>query len=295
MVGLPGRPVPDWDSRIRPQPKNSRLISLSQSQEVGRKYDVIICHNITNLLQSKMIKAPKILILHGTLEGRFAIDKTQLSKLDFQNQIKNYVSLMNIHVMSVSELKAKSWGLDCEIIKFGVNVENYFQYQGLESNGLRIVNNFSKRKDIVLWDFYQKSFGGMNIKIVGINPDLKQAEPSKSWDHLKKLLVNHRYYVHTADPILEDGYNMSVVEAMASGMPILANINPSSPIESGVEGFASDDPNELKRAAIKLTENHALAKRLGAKAKEKVNFLFPLEVFENKMISGLEYVTKQFK
>ncbi len=242
-----------------------------------------------------MIKAPKILILHGTLEGRFAIDKTQLSKLDFQNQIKNYVSLMNIHVMSVSELKAKSWGLDCEIIKFGVNVENYFQYQGLESNGLRIVNNFSKRKDIVLWDFYQKSFGGMNIKIVGINPDLKQAEPSKSWDHLKKLLVNHRYYVHTADPILEDGYNMSVVEAMASGMPILANINPSSPIESGVEGFASDDPNELKRAAIKLTENHALAKRLGAKAKEKVNFLFPLEVFENKMISGLEYVTKQFK
>ena len=68
-----------------------------------------------------------------------------------------------------------------------------------------------------------------------------------------------------------------------------------SPIESGVEGFASDDPNELKRAAIKLTENHALAKRLGAKAKEKVNFLFPLEVFENKMISGLEYVTKQFK
>ena len=44
-------------------------------------------------------------------------------------------------------------------------------------------------------------------------------EAAKNWDNLKETLQSHRFYIHTADPRYEDGFNMATLEAMAAGIP----------------------------------------------------------------------------
>ena len=85
--------------------------------------------------------------------------------------------------------------------------------------------------------------------------------------YVKELLQSHRFYIHTANPQLEDGYNMATVEAMAAGMPILGNRHPGSPVEHGVSGFLSDDPKELRKFALMLLQNRRLAAAMGQQAR----------------------------
>ena len=68
--GLPGRYTPAWDARIRPLPANARLLSLADALEERLAYRCIIAHSMTDLLDIKTLSAPRLLVLHNTLEGR---------------------------------------------------------------------------------------------------------------------------------------------------------------------------------------------------------------------------------
>jgi len=52
---------------------------------------------------------------------------------------------------------------------------------------------------------------------------------------------------------------MASIEAMAGGMPVLGNKHPTSPIKHGVNGFLSDNPEELRMFARILLEDKELA------------------------------------
>ncbi len=111
---------------------------------------------------------------------------------------------------------------------------------------------------------------------------------AKSWDHLKKMLQTHRFYIHTADPRLEDGYNMASIEAMAAGMPVLGNRHPSSPVEHAVSGFLSDDPDELRKYARMLLDDRDLAVRMGAEARKVVSEHFSAAKFKESFLQSIE-------
>ena len=53
------------------------------------------------------------------------------------------------------------------------------------------------------------------MTLVGRNDNMPGVEPAHDWAELKQILSRHRFFVHTADPNLEDGYNMATLEAMA--------------------------------------------------------------------------------
>ena len=92
---------------------------------------------------------------------------------------------------------------------------------------------------------------------------MDRVHPADDWDHLKQIFSQHRFYIHTADPRLEDGCNMATLEAMAAGLPVLGNRHPTSPVEHGVSGWLSDDPVELRAYALRLLDDHDLARRMG--------------------------------
>jgi tetratricopeptide (TPR) repeat protein/glycosyltransferase involved in cell wall biosynthesis/ubiquinone/menaquinone biosynthesis C-methylase UbiE len=77
----------------------------------------------------------------------------------------------------------------------------------------------------------------------------------------------------------EDGYNLSMLEAMATGMPVLSLANPTSPITDGEDGFISDDIQQLRRSAKLLLDDVNLAKTVGAKARTTVETKFPISFF----------------
>jgi glycosyltransferase involved in cell wall biosynthesis len=158
--------------------------------------------------------------------------------------------------------------------------------------GLRVANHIARRPNTLLWSFHQESFRGLPVTIVGRNPEWEGVEPAKNWADLKETFARHRFYIHTADPKFEDGFNMAMLEAMAAGMPVLGNRHPTSPIEHGVSGFLSDDPTELRAFAQRLLADRDLAGQMGAAAQKLVSQKFSSRHFQKSFSQAIERAHK---
>jgi len=295
VIGLAGRYTQGWDDRMRPVPDKTRLLSLDEVLQENRSYDCVIAHNITDLLESKTIVGPRIIVLHGTLEGRRANEQADVPLEQIKELLNNYLRATGGHAVAISDMKAKSWGLKCDIVHNGVDVDSYLKYDGSVNAGLRVCNQISDRQEILMWDFHQRAFGDLDIRLVGHNPDMPGVNAAENWDDLKKTLSLHRFYIHTADPHLEDGFNLAVLEAMAAGLPVLGNCHPTSIIEHGKSGFLSDDPDELKEYAKRLLCDRQLAEDMGKQARKIVCEQFTLGKFAKKMRRSIEKAHKKWR
>jgi glycosyltransferase involved in cell wall biosynthesis len=295
IIGLKGRYLETWDEQIRPIPPNSRLITLPQAQQSQTNYYCIITHNISDLLDIKQRPEPRILVEHCTLEGRALEESSDVNPRDMKETLKKYLEMIGAHAVAVSILKGKSWGITEDIVPFAVNAEDYPPYSGHKSSGLRICNFIESRKKILLWDFYERAFDKIPVRLVGHNPNIPGVRAANSWEHLKRIMQSHRFYIHTANPELEDGYNMASLEAMAAGMPVLGNRHPTSPIEHGVSGFLSDDPIELRKYANMLLEDKILATLMGQKAREAAIEHFSMSSFKEAFLRSIETAREKSK
>ena len=125
------------------------------------------------------------------------------------------------------------------------------------------------------------------FRLVGHNPSMPGVAAANDWSDLKKMLQSHRFYIHTAAPGLEDGYNTASLEAMAAGMPVLSNRHPGSPVEHGISGFLSDDPEELRKYARILLENRDLAVKMGRQAQKAVIERFSMDRFKEGFLRSI--------
>jgi len=197
-------------------------------------------------------------------------------------------------VVAVSSLKGRSWGFANDIVPFSADAGDDLPWQGDLARGLRVSNHILRRPKILLWEFHQQAFGGLPVTLVGHNPALPDVHPAGSWAELQRIFRRHRFYIHTADPCLEDGYNMATLEAMAAGLPVLGNRHPTSPVEHGVSGFLSDDPAELRGYARRLLEDRALAAQMGAAARECVARRFSRAHFRTGFCRSIETAQRQW-
>ena len=293
--GLPGRYCTKWDTNARPFPDNAARVSLDQVLKSRPTYDCIITHNITDLMDLRSIPGPRILVIHSTLDGQVRQHGLVMPPEKLKALLHNYLELVGGHTVSVSALKGKSWGLGEDIVEFGVDLDEYPPWSGEIAAGLRISNQISNRKEILFWHFHEAAFRDIEVQLVGFNPDMPGVIPSRSWDDLKSILCSHRFFIHTAHPDLEDGYNMATVEAMAAGLPILGNRHPTSPIEHGVSGFLSDDPEELKGYGQLLIRDKDLAGRMGDAARQVAHERFSIKKFVNQFKRSIETARAKWK
>ncbi|MBN2127924.1 MAG: glycosyltransferase family 4 protein [Sedimentisphaerales bacterium] len=288
ICGLPGRYTPGWDTHVRPVPARGRIISLDEARTRARRYACIIAHNPTDLLDVKERPEPRLLVHHLPVEARIIEERSRLSAAEARDLLHRYAQLSGTHVMAVSHLKGNSWGTAGDIVPFGVDPGDYGPCSGEIPCGLRIANFIQRRRTFLHWDFHEQAFAGTPVRIVGHNPGLAGAAPSRDWDHLKDLLRTHRFYIHTAHPELEDGFNMATVEAMAAGLPVLGNRHPTSVVEHGVNGFVSDDPAELRRYARLLLDDRKRALRMGEAARTTVQRRFSVAAFRSNMERAIQ-------
>jgi hypothetical protein len=288
IVGLNGRYTQDWDTRIRPIPVNARIIDLHEAQNSSTQYDCIIAHNTTDLLDVRHRLDPRILVLHLPIEARRAEEGSIVPAAQMRKLLYRYVGLVGAHVVAVSSFKGKSWGFTEDVVPFGFETEDYLPCSGENACALRVCNFVQRRKKFLLWDFHQAAFHGLPVRIVGHNPEMPSVEPSQNWNHLKGIFQSHRFFIHTADPELEDGYNMATIEAMAAGLPVLGNRHPGSPVIHGASGFLSDDPLKLRDYAKVLLGNRELAMKMGAQARKTVKEKFSLGVFKTSFEKSIK-------
>ncbi len=288
IVGLKGRYTEAWDTRMRPLPAEARLVTLADALASRVEYACVITHNITDLLDVRTIERPKIIVLHSTLEGRVESEGSTIEPEKAREVLARFLALTGGHAVAVSELKGRSWRLEADIVEFGVDPDAYPAHGGERASGLRISNLVNRRRSILMLDFHDAAFRDVPITLVGHNPDIPGVAAASSWDELKGILRAHRFYVHTADPRLEDGYNMATLEAMAAGLPILGNTHPSSPIEHGQSGFLSDDPARLRQHALELLADAELASQMGACARRTAIERFHVRLFREGFARSIE-------
>lgn len=293
VVGLKGREPEGWDLAMRPEPPNARMVQLEEVRDAGEVYDCILAHNLSDLLEVKSLVGPRLLVLHEFLDALALEQNSANHPAELRSALAQYLSLTNAHVVAVSEAKARSWGV-ADWIPRAADPADYPPHSGDIARGLRIANQIQRKRRTLLWNFHEAAFAGIPLTIIGRNDDLPGVRPARDWHHLKDILRRHRFFVHTAGPALEDGFNMAMLEAMAAGLPVLGNRHPTSPVVHGLSGFLSDDPVELRSLAQWLLRDPALAAKMGREAQKIVATNFSPGNFTNGVRRAIEIAQQKW-
>ncbi len=281
VVDLPGRAVQGWDTRMRPVPRGARQLRLADALDPAEgPWDAVICHNITDLIDTATIASPKLLVIHETLEGRMAQQGADFPPDQMRAVLRAYLHRLGAHAVAVTELKGNSWHIPGIPLGHSADTADYYPPTYERAAGLRVANHIVSKQVFLAWEFHIRAFHGLPVTLVGHNPQLG-IEAATDWDALKRTFAEHRFYIHTADPRYEDAFNMSTCEAMAAGLALITNAHPGTPVTHGVDGFICETPEEARDAAILLLEDIDLARTMGAAARETARRLFSPESFES--------------
>jgi len=287
VIGLEGRYTTTWDDAMRPQPPRSRLLSLDEVHATpAGAWDCIIAHNVTDLLDLKAIDAPVLLMIHDFLEGRLAQQASTLPAAAMRERLGQYLRLRGAHAVAISSTKATSWGVRGEAVPNFVDPADYGPARFDKPAGLRVANHIWSKRVFLQWDLHEAAFEGLPVTLIGHNPEFG-VDAAAGWDALREELAAHRFFIHTANPRFEDGYNMASLEAMAAGLPVIGNRHPTSPVVHGVSGFLSNDPGELRGYAELLLTDAALARRMGEAACATVADRFTAVRFRHGMTEAI--------
>ncbi len=291
---LPGRYTKSWDTNIRPIPETARLMTTQQALQNPQKYDCFIGHSINDILLVKKLNIPKILLLHVSLFGYMAQENSDLTPQQVEFVLKKYLKQINGTVVAISDMKLRSWGMDGLIIPHYVDSDFFHGYVGSRTDGLRVVNQFTAKNVIINANLHKELEQKNPIKLVGFNPDIEYSNPSKDLVDLRNYYRTYRYFVHTAHPDYEDGYNLASLEAMAVGMPVITHENPSSPIINGVSGFISNDMGALYAGIDKLMKDQDLAQEMGAAARHFVVEHHSLAQFNKNWLYAIQTAIQHY-
>ncbi|MBC7896120.1 MAG: glycosyltransferase [Cytophagaceae bacterium] len=294
VVGLSGRYTREWDSRMRPLPRGARVITMDEALASRTPYDGVVNHNITDLLDTKAIDAPKLLVLHETLEGRMAQQDADFDAREMRAMLNSYLATVGGHAIAISRMKARSWGVTHVVVHNYADPSAYPHSTLERASGVRVANHITSKRVFLAWDFHREALDGLPVTLVGHNPDMPGVEPARDWDHLKATLAEHRFFVHTADPRFEDGFNMAMMEAMAAGLPVLVNRHPTSIIEHGATGFIADTPAQMRQHAETLLADAPLAREMGAAARAWVERHHAPERFRVEFTRSLAEAQKKW-
>jgi len=275
--------IRQWDEKFRSKPENLKTISQVEMTEMLDRgaIDLIICHNVKDLLTvSGRQNPPKILVFHNKLTTEIALGGNTVDRNTYLEQIKPH--LQGVHLVFISKSKKDDWGLEGDVIPPGIPAEEYSGYTGEIKTILRVGNRLMERDLMLGFSDQEKICSGLPTTILGDNPRLENSRQSQNWHDLKTHYQKCRVYLNTTKDAHEDGYNLSLLEAMATGMPIVTLANRTSPVTDGAEGFVSDSLEVLQKSANRLLEDPLLAKAMGEKARKTVMEKFPMNQFVSR-------------
>lgn len=295
VSGLPGRTTREWDARVRPLPARTRTLQLHDAVTAPERYDCVISHSIADLLETRSIDAPKLLVLHDTLEGWMRQQRTAGDAREHRAALHGHLATVGGHAIAISRIKARSWGVTHTVVHDSADPSAYPPHIGDLACGIRLANHISAKRLSLAWDFHVEALDGLPMRIVGTNPDMPGVAPPDSWDHLKRMLASHRFLVHTADPRYDDGYNMGVLEGMAAGLPIVTNAHPTTLVLDGVTGFVASTPKAMRDRAEHLLRDEALAHRMGQQARAYVAREFSPERFRSDFLRAIQEAHRKWQ
>jgi Glycosyl transferases group 1 len=277
----------EWEQHNRPLPPNFELVEWAHAHRNFPKFDAVVGHNIWRdlarfLPYCLLYHKPYIQVIHGR-RARGGFSRSRLRR--FAKQLYSslvlwpLVNLGLMRVVFISPYARSDWGLDGTTIDQGIPLDEMEAYEGTEES-LLVVGNTLHREHFAFDDLLRIR-AQAPVRIVGVNPNIPGCRASKNWDELRSFYSRNRAYLNlTREP--EAGHNLALLEAMASGMPVISLKHPSTPIRDGENGFLVGNASEAVERAKQLLADHELARKLGTCARETVEREFSLSVFRER-------------
>ncbi len=276
-----GRLKRDWHSVYRPKPPNLKLLPEKEWREraASGAYDVIVAQNEMNALDLAEADAAKLLLCHNR---RTFLNATATS--DAEDPVETFDLLLEklsqiFQFIFISKSKRDSYGIPGRVILPGIDLEEYGGYNGSSASVLRVGNTMRQRGLMFDVNLQEALCRGLMNDVVGVNEDIPGAAPAASYEALLQIYRTARCMLHVSRQEYEDGYNLSMLEAMACGMPVVALANRTCPLTNGVDGFVSYDPFVLRQRIKELLADQDLAREIGARGRETVAARFSMDAF----------------
>lgn len=193
--------------------------------------------------------------------------------------MKSMVGDINVFI---SEYSAKQWGINNNtvIVHHGMDTE-LFKKMDIEQGDyiLTVANDFVNRDYCLNYGGWKRITNGLNVRLVGDTKGL--SKPAESVESLVEEYNKCAVYLNTStlSPI-----PTSLLEAMSCGCAVVSTATCMIPeiIENGVNGFISNDENELREKVEYLLNNKDARISMGAKARQTIETKFPEQAFLNK-------------
>lgn len=270
-----------WQTQFRAVPRGLTLRSEGDWRQrlYAGDYDVVIAQNEMNALDILRAPAQKLLIQHN----RRTFLNTTVSIPDGDPQAA-YAQLLErlqqaYTFIYISESKRLDGAIPGLVIPPGIDLNEYDGYTGETAEVLRVGNTLRERNLMFDVPFQERACAGLPNKVLGQNPGIPGSVPAADHADLIRHYRNWRCLLHVTREEYEDGYNLSMLEAMATGMPVVSLANATSPLTDGVDGFVSYDAEVLHERLEALLADRELAQTLGARGRATVAAKFPLEAF----------------
>jgi glycosyltransferase involved in cell wall biosynthesis len=260
-----------WNESQTPIPNNYYILPENQVCEYIN-YDFI-------LVQSRYWQYELASKINTNLQLPVIVLDHTLPPEISENQLKSLRSMVgNINVF-ISEFSQKSWDIDASslVIHYGVD-SDLFRPAGVTKEKYLL----TVASDFVNYDIWGELTGDLPNKIAG---------DSKSVSPLSELVEEYnkcQVYLNTStEPV-----PISLLEAMACGCAVVtvnASMMPEI-IENGVNGFISNDKDQLKKYLVQLLNDSDLREAIGNNARKTILEKFSEQAFLNKWNSVFDNI-----
>jgi GT2 family glycosyltransferase/2-polyprenyl-3-methyl-5-hydroxy-6-metoxy-1,4-benzoquinol methylase/Flp pilus assembly protein TadD/spore maturation protein CgeB len=277
-----------WDYEKRPLRANLQLVKDPAEAIAGLKagdYDVAVAHTLQDIKFLNDYDIPAIYLTHNALHNDGMNNVVAMNQI--RGMVAEFVDRPNRLFAAISQMKLNSWGLEGVIIPPGIDTADYGGYTGEQSTALAVGNLFIERDFMLGYSDLAAALEHLPHQYVGENPSMSDARKAENWEDLKSFYRSHRLYANATVEAFEDGYNLGMLEAMATGMPVVTMANATSPIVDGVNGYHCETTDQMHERISELLQDADRAKQLGEGARKTVEEDFSVEAFVENWMTAL--------
>ena len=197
-----------------------------------------------------------------------------------QETLSQFLSMRGHYNIFITNYSKGKWGMDGDVIEHSVDT-NLFKpdHDADRSKILTVAHDFIKRDYALNYQGWERITKDLDRVVVGETEGL--SSQSESVEDLVKSYQNALVYIN---PSVLSPVPTSMLEAMSCGCAIVTTETCEIPnfIEHGVNGFISNNEEDLRSYCEQLLEDKPLAAKMGAEARKTIEEKFSEQEFITK-------------
>jgi len=261
-----------WDETYAPHPPNQYSLP-EDSLVMGIDFDFILSQSKFGQYQMSKRLQQTLRVPIVSLEHTLPLSHWPPEQLNAFRQMSGDINIF------ISEYSSGEWNIPpSQVIHHSVDNDLFCNnlHENREAVVLSVVNDFANRDYCCNYEGWKRITEGLPVRLVGNSPGLSEA--ASSTQALVSEYQKAQIFLNTStvSPV-----PTSLLEAMSCGCAVVSTATCMIPsiIEHGVNGFISNDENELRSWIQTLFNNEDLRSKVGHAARETVIEKFSQETF----------------